>query len=238
MAFTSYDVAAYVAPSGRGAAAGYLLHHAAHQGDPTLCQTLIVESGADLQHRNAVGEGVVHVAAARGVVAVLELLLRYGADPNMATAHRFGGRTPLHVAVKAGNLQVASLLLAHNADANVPDAFGKLPLHDAAIAGGTAMVELLLSHGSIVSAADALATTPAQYAKAQRHTATHQAIVTAQSARDGDGDGGGGPAVAAAVGLGMTTKEYAAYKDELAKRVTWREAKPQAKGKGGGKGKK
>jgi len=77
---------------------------------------------------------------ASAVHAVVEALLRAGADPR--TAGR-GGVTPLHRAAYACATDVARLLLSYGADAGVPDTTGVTPLMVAAARGCVSMVHLL-----------------------------------------------------------------------------------------------
>lgn len=167
-----------------GGAGGFMLLHAVNQGDLAQCQMLLVECPLNINHRNAIGESCLHVAVTRGLVTMLELLLRYGADPNVTTLARCGSYTPLHIAARTNNPKIASILLLHNADPNIPDAVGKLPLHEAAINGYEALARLLLSHGSIASAEDHLGCTPLHHAKKNRRDAVALCIMAAIQALD------------------------------------------------------
>ena len=72
-----------------------------------------------------------HIAAGRGHISVVKLLLDAGADPK-ATAN--GGDTPLHLAAKEGYPEAVKLLLDHKADINATNEEGRTPLHYAALA--------------------------------------------------------------------------------------------------------
>jgi ankyrin repeat protein len=63
----------------------------------------------DLRQRNAHGQTPLHIAAARGHVPVVELLLR--ADPAAMDAGDEAGRAPLHVAAAGGVDAVCAALL-------------------------------------------------------------------------------------------------------------------------------
>ncbi len=147
-----------------------LLAHAVNQGDLAQAQALIQEGGAHVNYRNNLGEAAIHVASMRRNVAMIELLLGFGADPNVSQHSRYGGKTPLHIAVQANDPQVVSLLLQHDADPNIPDAYGKVPLHDAAAAGYTTIVKLLLTGGAFPGVPDAVGFTPYDYAKQKNKT--------------------------------------------------------------------
>lgn len=87
-------------------------HHADASGeavkkrhDPTACQRIkdSNEPGNCLQ-----GCSLLHVACHIGDSVLLELLLQFGADPNMRDYH---GRTPLHHCISSGNHKFAKILL-------------------------------------------------------------------------------------------------------------------------------
>ena len=89
-----------------------------------------------------------HLAAAAGCEACVELLLQRGAAL-VQDSKRRGGRTALHQAAIAGAPKCAELLLEAGEDANVCDTAGATtPLHAAAFAGHAAVVEVLLERGA------------------------------------------------------------------------------------------
>lgn len=153
------------------AAASKLLLHAVNQGDVEQCQSLILEGRASVEYRNSLGETCLHVAAERGRASVTELLLAYGADPNVTRLAPYGGQSPLHVAVRQGHVAVVTALLARLADANLLDAAGKSPLHDAVLRGDATLVHLLLRSGASPLATDVMRKTPRDYAVERSYTA-------------------------------------------------------------------
>ncbi|KAL7296050.1 hypothetical protein TKK_0010604 [Trichogramma kaykai] len=80
-------------------------------------------------------ESPLHLALIYDRRRVFELLLRSGADPNLANAkgstplHDESGKTPLHLAVAEGHCHVIEALLRRGADPNATDADGLTPLH-------------------------------------------------------------------------------------------------------------
>ena len=144
--------------------ASQLLFHAVNHGDLQQCQCLILEGCADVNYRNSLGESVVHIAAMRGMSAVMELLLSCGADPNVTRHEEFGGCTPLHVSVEKGFIRISEVLLSHNADPNIPDSMAMLPLHYTARSGNEELALLLISHGSRLDSPDEFGKPPNYYA--------------------------------------------------------------------------
>ena len=89
------------------------------------------------------GSGL-HMAAYRGNVAMVRLLLKYDADPN---ARNQENRVPLGSAAGAGHVAVAKLLLHHGANPSLRNESGQTPLDLARLNGHEAVVRLLESAG-------------------------------------------------------------------------------------------
>jgi ankyrin repeat protein len=73
-----------------------------------------------------------HVAAEKGHVKVMQLLLSYGADVNAREGRNV---TPLHRAVSGGQLAAAKFLLNTGADVNAMTSDGNTALHRSAYDG-------------------------------------------------------------------------------------------------------
>ena len=201
--------------------ASHLLLHASSQCDVTQCQSLILEAAANVNFHNTVGDTPLHCAVSRNALSVTELLLAYGADPNVTRGETYGGETPLHIASKLKFVQVATCLLSANADANIPDAFGKTPLHEAARNGDGMMLLLLLSHGAFHSPSDSCGRTPLDMAAASNRVA---AVKLLQQRVGIDN-----------LPAPLTLKQQI---EEREKRIIWRETRVEKKkdsGKKGGK---
>lgn len=84
--------------------------------------------GADIHALNFDDQTPLHVAAQRGLIHVMRVLLEKGAAPN---AKDFEGETPLHLAALNDQSRAIRLLLAHDADIDAKDNEGRTPLHHA-----------------------------------------------------------------------------------------------------------
>jgi ankyrin repeat protein len=107
---------------------------------------------ANLADRGPGRYSVLHIAAYRGHLAVVELLLAAGATINRWSHN---GETPLFVAAMGGQLEVARVLLAAGAWTRVSDNGGH-NLWSAAKAGGNAeLVELVKQYPLAGASAEA-----------------------------------------------------------------------------------
>eukprot|EP01001_Neometanema_parovale_P010962 NODE_7204_length_783_cov_139.375758_g6964_i0.p1 GENE.NODE_7204_length_783_cov_139.375758_g6964_i0~~NODE_7204_length_783_cov_139.375758_g6964_i0.p1 ORF type:complete len:184 (-),score=35.70 NODE_7204_length_783_cov_139.375758_g6964_i0:158-709(-) len=147
-----------------------LLMHAVSQGDAELAQAMVLEGCADVNCINSLGETPCHYAALRGSVGILELLLGFGADPNVNMKKSYGGATPILIATKLNHVQVVETLLQHQGDPNLPDSQGFTPLHIAAREGMLDISKLLICHGCNVEVPDSMGKTPYFWAKENNHT--------------------------------------------------------------------
>jgi ankyrin repeat protein len=96
---------------------------------------------ADLVDRSPGRWSVLHYAAGRGDVAVVELLLAAGASPGKRS---HDGSTPLHEAALCGHLEVAQVLLAAGAETRATTNSGYSALDAARVGGNAAVVGLLM----------------------------------------------------------------------------------------------
>jgi ankyrin repeat protein len=114
-------------------------------------------------------------AALAGDVALMRLLLEYGADPGIET---YQGSTALMAAAGVNwvvaqtysrsdeeYLEAARLCLELGADVNAVNSQGFTPMHGAANRGFNAMVELLFDHGALLGSEDSEGRTPMTFAE-------------------------------------------------------------------------
>jgi len=141
---------------------------------PLQLTELLIEAGATVNYSDLFGQ-----AAATGNIALLERVLRYGADLSifgpeaLVTAasqlnieacnflldkgvdvNAFGDHeTPLYAAVETGDVQLAKYLIDRGANVNAtpPKRPGWTPLHAACDMGKVEMVEFLLASGAEVN---------------------------------------------------------------------------------------
>ncbi len=127
---------------------GTALTHAARSGKIGAIK-LLLENGADINHRMIDGSTPLYVATDKNrTEAARELVVR-GADVKL-DGH--SGVSPLAATAYNGNAEIAALLLARGADPKALDATGKPPIVYAAAAGHISVVSLLLAAGVDVNA--------------------------------------------------------------------------------------
>ena len=98
------------------------------------------------------GATELHWAAHRDDVALVDRLIRQGANVNAANEY---GVTPLVLACTNRNTAIVERLLAAKANPNVAQTNGVTPLMECARTGAAAAVASLLSHGAAIDAAHA-----------------------------------------------------------------------------------
>jgi ankyrin repeat protein len=139
------------------------IDEAAGTGDIERVKELLKERPELARKQSApFSETPLHSAAARGSVAMAELLLAAGAEINVKDA---GGSTPLHNATKSGNPEMVQWLLLNKADASARDSAGRTPMHTAAFGGNPDVIRLLLSRGADPGVTNQDGVTPLDIAK-------------------------------------------------------------------------
>ncbi|KAL2860042.1 hypothetical protein BJX68DRAFT_77304 [Aspergillus pseudodeflectus] len=138
------------------------LLYAASAGN-TPGASVLLSHGADVYHKNKMGDTAMHLAVTRpGNCPVLEMLLAHGAPISQLDAN---GRTPLLIASALGNDGVISTLLGLGATQWETDRQGRTALHFAVkdrVHSGTFIVEILLQNlqqGALIAQRDIFAQT-------------------------------------------------------------------------------
>eukprot|EP00300_Choanocystis_sp_HF-7_P008511 c15948_g1_i2.p1 GENE.c15948_g1_i2~~c15948_g1_i2.p1 ORF type:complete len:296 (+),score=45.90 c15948_g1_i2:26-889(+) len=129
------------------------LHHALLSGNEEQVITLLDQNKELVNQPLDWNEWTpLHVAVTTSIMNIVELLLRYNANPNASCA---GGDTPLHLAALHGHLDVVVLLLQNGALVNVLNQSCWTPLHWATIYNRQRVLEVLVEHGANVNAVTA-----------------------------------------------------------------------------------
>lgn len=125
----------------------------------------LVAHGADVHARNIGGRRPLHTAALYGNVAVIETLIRLGAEVDAREPNY--RHTPLHCcAVHSGNVNVILTLVSFGAKVDARSSTHRTPLHEAAMNGKTGAIETLIALGARVNARCELQETPLSKAAA------------------------------------------------------------------------
>jgi ankyrin repeat protein len=122
------------------------------QGDKSLVSSLLKQK-VDVNASLGDGSTALHWAVFHDDQALVDLLLRAGANPRATT--RLDAITPLTLACTNGNAAIINALLKAGADPNTPTATGTTPLMTAAASGSVPAVLALLDHGAEINAKEA-----------------------------------------------------------------------------------
>ena len=134
--------------SGDGGVLARAILKAANTGDAAKVEELLRADRSLVGARDAVGSTPLHRAAWKGHLAVAQLLLDHGADPNAQDRHEHYGGTPLHTAAHGNQRALVALLIARGADVHVRGPNGRTPLEETAYHGASAAAKLLREHGA------------------------------------------------------------------------------------------
>jgi len=122
---------------------GGSIYEAAEAGDlPRVRALLAVDPALAKRHNRKHPHPLLYVAAARGNIALADLLLAHGAEIDAVDLGT--GRTALHQAALRGDQQFIRFLLARGANRQAIDTAGHTPLEVAEMAQKRAAVELLM----------------------------------------------------------------------------------------------
>lgn len=118
-----------------------LLTVAAYRGSDRVVNRLLYEASLDLEARNRMGLTAVAAASFQGHDAILEELLRCGADPNAGNGL---GQTAVMFAAIAGRTSAIRILSEAGANLDARDASGNTPDSLARGQGGEAVAAFVL----------------------------------------------------------------------------------------------
>ncbi len=120
------------------------LHEAVESGHAALVEEMMVQ-GALANHHDVDGNTPAHIAARKGQVDLLYVLMENSAPLDSAAGK--GRMSPMLVAIRAGKRPAAQMLLSQGADPNRPDDEGVTPLMRAAKHGMYDLVDAMLEQG-------------------------------------------------------------------------------------------
>ncbi|XP_026364969.3 LOW QUALITY PROTEIN: 2-5A-dependent ribonuclease [Ursus arctos] len=133
--------------NGRTSVDGDKLIKAVKDGNINLVQQLL-EGGADVNFQDEWGWSPLHNAVQGDQEDMVDLLLRYGADPCLKKKNE---ATPFIIAGIVGNVKLLRLFLSRGADVNECDANGFTAFMEAAVNGRVEALKFLYENGAKVN---------------------------------------------------------------------------------------
>ncbi|XP_030048879.1 ankycorbin isoform X2 [Microcaecilia unicolor] len=127
------------------------LLQAVEHGDSEKVASLLAKKGVGATKQDSEGKTAFHVAATKGSMECLRIMLTHGVD---VMAQDAMGHSALHLAAKNSHLDCAKKLLQSKCPAEGTDNSGKTALHYAAASGCLQIVQLLCEHKCPVNIKD------------------------------------------------------------------------------------
>lgn len=129
-----------------------VLHWAIYSNDAEKMKCLLEHCPKNFENaRDDGGWAPLHLAAKYGLVEIINVLIKFGADINI---RKLDSRVPLHVATMFKRVEAVDVLLKHGADIEAKDRDGRTALHMAAYEGFTDVVKKLIEYGSDINMKD------------------------------------------------------------------------------------
>lgn len=128
---------------------------------------ILLKNGADVTFSEQDLKTVLHIAAERGNVDILVMILEHGGECLDINKREATGCTALSLACMNGHEQASLLLLQHGAEVNTPGGFP--PLHAASLVGHLHLVVLLHKHDAVLDLQDFRGNTALHYACYKNH---------------------------------------------------------------------
>lgn len=201
------------------------------QADVAELVEALIAHGADVDQRGVNGYAPLHIAAAQGDLAMVDLLMSHGADPNVIT-NIDDMETPVEVAsaaghadvverlrpltvrldweaaARAGDVAAIDRLLAGGQDVDATDGYSQTALMRASHAGRIEVVELLIARGADLDRSAKFGLTALMLAVIQGHDRVARTLVAAGADPACTGSGAAGFA-------GKTASDLAAERGDL-----------------------
>jgi ankyrin repeat protein len=95
-----------------------LMHCVAHLDTKNIV-ALLDDKEADVNCRNINGATPLHYAVHANSAAVIEILLKHGADPNLKEYIEMGEKAPLHYAIEKNAFECSKKLMEYGANTSV-----------------------------------------------------------------------------------------------------------------------
>lgn len=127
------------------------LLQAVENGDAEKVASLLGKKGTSATKQDSEGKTAFHLAAAKGHVECLKVMVTHGVD---VTAQDSSGHSALHIAAKNGHPEYIKKLLQYKSPAESIDNSGKTALHYAAAQGCLQAVQVLCEHKSPINLKD------------------------------------------------------------------------------------
>jgi len=141
---------AFVCGCARAQVAGEELFRSLENGDFAEFQRLL-DGAIHVSARNKLGETLLYVAAEKGQIEMVKLLVAKGADARALTP---SGETVLHAASMIESSALMTALIEAGAEINAVNRDGETPLHWAAMTGTFLAVKALADAGADLDAQD------------------------------------------------------------------------------------